>query len=148
MHLALWGKLPGAREADLTLAPPASIAAAPSVPSRNNGSSSSSSSSSSVCVAVLTCQDVSCSGDTLANSARQIDGALLCRDARGQCRQNVTAAHWRRACIWNARIARRRRALTSLTWNGLPCEVGWTWASPPTSPHDCCLWPADHNLNK
>ena len=42
--------LPGAPTADLTRALPASIAAAPSVPSRNNGSSSSgSSSSSSLC---------------------------------------------------------------------------------------------------
>ena len=37
------GNLPGAPAADLTMTPPASIAAAPSVPSRNNGISSSSS---------------------------------------------------------------------------------------------------------
>ena len=41
------GNLPGAPTADLTMSPPTSIAAAPSVPSRNNGSSSGSSSSSS-----------------------------------------------------------------------------------------------------
>ena len=41
------GSLPGARAADVTMSPPASIAAAPLVPSRNNCSSCSSSSSSS-----------------------------------------------------------------------------------------------------
>ena len=48
----LWclGNLPGARAAGLTMSPPTSIAAAPSVQSRNSGSSSSRSSSSSCCV--------------------------------------------------------------------------------------------------
>ena len=44
------GDLPGAPAADLTMAPPASIAAALSAPSRNNGSFSSRSSTSSSCV--------------------------------------------------------------------------------------------------
>ena len=44
------GNLPGARAADLTMAPPAATAAAPAGQSRNNGSSSSCSSSSSSCV--------------------------------------------------------------------------------------------------
>ena len=47
------GNLPGARAADVTMSPPASIAASPFVPSRNNGSWSSSSSSSSSCVGCL-----------------------------------------------------------------------------------------------
>ena len=71
------GNLPGAPAADLTRAPPASIAAAPSVQSPNNSSSSSSYSSSSSCVGCLDGEchthllNVSCTNNILANSAHQ-----------------------------------------------------------------------------
>ena len=60
------GNLPGAPTADLTMSPPTSIAAAPSVPSRNNGSSSrilhhrALARADLTKSAILTCQDVSC----------------------------------------------------------------------------------------
>ena len=81
------GNLPGAPTADLTMSPSTSIAAAHSVPSRNNGSSSSSSSSSTSSVAWLDdkCHThllkMSCSGDFLANSAHQMDLNVLSLNA-------------------------------------------------------------------
>ena len=62
------GNLPGALTADLTMAPPVPIAAAPSVPSRNNGNSS----------------NVPCSGDTLTNSAHQVDQDQVSAGSVGQ----------------------------------------------------------------
>ena len=73
------GILPGAPAADLTVTPPSSTAAALSEHSRNNGrffiiellrllTRWS---------AVLTCQDVSCSGDFLVNSAHKTNGGQM-----------------------------------------------------------------------
>ena len=99
---------------------------------------------------MLTCLDVSCSGDTLTNSAHHIDGALISETL--PCWQNVFATHWRHGCVENARI--HRDHITSAPPHfvniGLvfQCVVGSAGASPPTSPQDCCLWPADRYLKK
>ena len=79
------GNLPGALAADLTMeSQQTSFAAAPAVQSRSSSSRSSSSSSSS-CVDLH--DGVPCSlGDTLANSAHQVDGDQLSRDTHWQCR--------------------------------------------------------------
>ena len=81
------GNLPGARAVDLTRSPT----------SFNCGCT--------ICAepqqwhAVVTRQDVSCSGGTLANSAHQVDRDRLSRSERWQWLTNVLATHWRHACI-------------------------------------------------
>ena len=57
----------------------------------------------------LACQYVSCSGDTLANSAHQIDRDQLSRGERWQCRTNVFLK-----CARD--ISRRRRRKSRRTW--------------------------------
>ena len=97
--LHLWGFLimalqacsPGAPAADLTISPPAPIAAAPSEPSRNNGSSSSNSiiELDGKCHTHLL--NMSCSGDFLATSAHPVDLDERCGDAQCSWQKHVLA---------------------------------------------------------
>ena len=130
LHLVLLGNLPGAPAADLKVSPPTSFAVAPSMPSRNNGSSSSSSSSWSSSAdtmesAVHTCQDASCPGDTLANSAHHIDRNQLFRGERWQCRTMVPAPLLA-ACLHLACELRRRRTRTVIKAVGRCGGGRWT----------------------
>ena len=85
------GNLLGTRAADLSMSPPASVAAAPSKPSRNNGSSSNSSSSSSsrvscpdgvpyspvrVCLALVTLLQTALTRLTATNGLETLAGSV------------------------------------------------------------------------
>ena len=78
LHLVLCN-LPGALAADLIMSQPASIDAAPSVPSRRAATAAVRAVDflyrSQLWRAVLTCQDVSCSGDALGNGDQLSPGA-------------------------------------------------------------------------
>ena len=53
--------------------------------------------------AVLTCLDMSCFGDTLANSAQRIELDDMSGGERWQCRTAVFVTYWRHSCIRNVR---------------------------------------------
>ena len=145
------GNLSGAPAGDLTMAPPASIAAAPSVPSRNNGSSSSSSSSSS------------CEADSMESA---ILTYLMCL-AQVTFLTTVLTSLMGTSCLETLASVHVRIPVQSVHFPVIDSDfitggrphfvvigmvfqyvIGSAGALPPTSPHCFCRWPVDREIQK
>ena len=126
--------MPVAPAADLTRAPPASIAVAPSVPRRNTGSSSSSSPSSTSSDGLLDCVLCSLVRTCLAQvrllrtALTKLIGTNCLKVSAGSAGQRSVHLFGLHACVSSARLSRSRRRIREVDTGGHADGLPYSWA--------------------